>query len=383
KLGTHISKVKSIGMDQWTKEQIDSMRTTGNLNSNAMYNPTEVEPPVNLHDSERDSELEKYIRNKYQFRKFINLRKDNRATGASSSSRSSAHDSGRAEEGRQRARELLTATPARASSSPQVDPPRKASPALTTKSPAPPTVSPAPPTPSPSLPTTQTTQQPPLQMLAPSPQPPLQVLATFNQPPLQILSQPILASPPPGMILTQTGLMPMTTGVYQTTMYTGLPGMSIAAPPALPSNNPVWQDMAALQTGTAQSTLNHPLHTGLPYQTTSFAPNLPMTNNMTGWSNPNSLVAASTPIGTTYSTISTTYVQPSQMVQVQPQYAQPQPLYAVQQQQQQLQQPLYVQNGVVMQQPPLMQPSPVQGANPMMWNQGGVYGPGMQGQWQG
>ncbi|KAG8786400.1 hypothetical protein FRC20_000408 [Serendipita sp. 405] len=177
KLGTHISNVKSINMDQWTKDQIDSIRITGNLNSNAIHNPTEVEPPMNRHDSERSSELEKYIRDKYEFCKFMSLHMNHRAIIEASSS--STHDSGRVDKGRQRARELSTA-PVQASNSLQEDQPRKTSPALTTKSPVPPTDSPAPPTPLLPLPTTQTTQKPPLQMLAPSPQPPLQVLATLT-----------------------------------------------------------------------------------------------------------------------------------------------------------------------------------------------------------
>ena len=40
------------------------MKQVGNLKSNAMYNPDEKRHPVpaNLIDSERDSELEKFIR---------------------------------------------------------------------------------------------------------------------------------------------------------------------------------------------------------------------------------------------------------------------------------------------------------------------------------
>ncbi|CDO78261.1 hypothetical protein BN946_scf184491.g6 [Trametes cinnabarina] len=63
-MGTHISKVKSLTLDSWTKEQVEFMRSMGNLKSNAHYNPDETKnpPPTNMIDSERDSELEKYIR---------------------------------------------------------------------------------------------------------------------------------------------------------------------------------------------------------------------------------------------------------------------------------------------------------------------------------
>ncbi|KAG5717154.1 UBA domain-containing protein 3 [Termitomyces sp. T112] len=73
KIGTHITKIKSITMDAWTKEQVEPMKSIGNVKSNAMYNPNEARnpPPANLMDAERDSELEQYIRSKYQFKRFM------------------------------------------------------------------------------------------------------------------------------------------------------------------------------------------------------------------------------------------------------------------------------------------------------------------------
>ncbi|EGO00991.1 hypothetical protein SERLA73DRAFT_179008 [Serpula lacrymans var. lacrymans S7.3] len=73
KMGTHITKVKSITLDSWTKEQVEVMKQNGNVKSNAHYNPNEARhpPPTNMIDTERDSELEKYIRNKYEFKRFI------------------------------------------------------------------------------------------------------------------------------------------------------------------------------------------------------------------------------------------------------------------------------------------------------------------------
>ncbi|KAG8876766.1 hypothetical protein FRB97_003947 [Tulasnella sp. 331] len=74
KLGTHISKVKSVTLDTWTKEQVESMKELGpNTKANAIYNPDirRNPAPTNTFDSERDSELETFIRNKYQYKAFI------------------------------------------------------------------------------------------------------------------------------------------------------------------------------------------------------------------------------------------------------------------------------------------------------------------------
>lgn len=53
---SHISKVKSLTLDTWTKEQIQSMKDMGNVKSNAIYNPDEMRnrPPTNMEESERD-----------------------------------------------------------------------------------------------------------------------------------------------------------------------------------------------------------------------------------------------------------------------------------------------------------------------------------------
>ncbi|GJE98718.1 ArfGap-domain-containing protein [Phanerochaete sordida] len=73
KMGTHISKVKSLTLDTWTKEQVEHMKQLGNVKCNAKYNPDEKRhpPPTNMIDSERDSELEKFIRAKYEFKTFM------------------------------------------------------------------------------------------------------------------------------------------------------------------------------------------------------------------------------------------------------------------------------------------------------------------------
>ncbi|TIA88003.1 hypothetical protein E3P99_02838 [Wallemia hederae] len=73
KLGTHISKVKSVTLDNWNREQTASMEHIGNARSNSIYNPDEIKnpPPTNSSQVERDSELEIYIRNKYIHKLFI------------------------------------------------------------------------------------------------------------------------------------------------------------------------------------------------------------------------------------------------------------------------------------------------------------------------
>ncbi|PHH62205.1 hypothetical protein CDD81_7332 [Ophiocordyceps australis] len=65
KLGTHISKVKSLSMDSWSNEQIDNMRKVGNVVSNQVYNPENKKPPVPIDADEADSAMERFIRQKY------------------------------------------------------------------------------------------------------------------------------------------------------------------------------------------------------------------------------------------------------------------------------------------------------------------------------
>lgn len=65
KLGTHISKVKSLSMDGWTNEQLESMKKVGNTASNKIYNPDNKQPPVPVDADEADSAMERFIRAKY------------------------------------------------------------------------------------------------------------------------------------------------------------------------------------------------------------------------------------------------------------------------------------------------------------------------------
>ncbi|KAH6845107.1 hypothetical protein B0I37DRAFT_379189 [Chaetomium sp. MPI-CAGE-AT-0009] len=65
KLGTHVSKVKSLSMDSWTNEQVDNMRKVGNVVSNKLYNPDNKKPPVPIDADEADGAMERFIRQKY------------------------------------------------------------------------------------------------------------------------------------------------------------------------------------------------------------------------------------------------------------------------------------------------------------------------------
>ncbi|KAJ5579760.1 uncharacterized protein N7459_005745 [Penicillium hispanicum] len=93
KLGTHISKVKSLTMDTWSSEQVDSMKSHGNLLMNKIYNPKNVKPPVPTDVDEADSCMERFIRQKYQYRSLEDgkpkppSRDDSSYTRASDSSR--------------------------------------------------------------------------------------------------------------------------------------------------------------------------------------------------------------------------------------------------------------------------------------------------------
>ncbi|KAL7414932.1 hypothetical protein BDY24DRAFT_22851 [Mrakia frigida] len=63
RLGTHISKVKSLTLDVFTREQIESIRSMGNIKSNALINNDDRTnpPPTSWEDSARESELERSV----------------------------------------------------------------------------------------------------------------------------------------------------------------------------------------------------------------------------------------------------------------------------------------------------------------------------------
>ncbi|RUS35609.1 hypothetical protein BC938DRAFT_482906, partial [Jimgerdemannia flammicorona] len=69
KMGTHISKVKSVTLDSWTPEQIEMMKQGGNSKANAKYNPHPEQHPLPL--AEDDSGMERYIRSKWEKKAFM------------------------------------------------------------------------------------------------------------------------------------------------------------------------------------------------------------------------------------------------------------------------------------------------------------------------
>ncbi|KAJ5583041.1 Arf GTPase activating protein [Penicillium sp. DV-2018c] len=72
KLGTHISKVKSLTMDTWTSEQVDNMKSHGNILMNKMNNPRGIKPAIPTDVDEVDAVMERFIRQKYQHRSLEN-----------------------------------------------------------------------------------------------------------------------------------------------------------------------------------------------------------------------------------------------------------------------------------------------------------------------
>ncbi|ORX88916.1 ArfGap-domain-containing protein [Basidiobolus meristosporus CBS 931.73] len=67
KIGTHITKVKSLTLDSWTTEQIENLKKLGNKHVNAYFNPQPEKHPV----PHGDKEMEKYIRDKYERKVFM------------------------------------------------------------------------------------------------------------------------------------------------------------------------------------------------------------------------------------------------------------------------------------------------------------------------
>ncbi|KAF9906949.1 hypothetical protein EC991_011423 [Linnemannia zychae] len=69
KMGTHISKVKSVTLDSWTQDDIDNMKKWGNGKVNSMYmpHPERHPPPISM----EGSAMEQYIRSKYERKEFM------------------------------------------------------------------------------------------------------------------------------------------------------------------------------------------------------------------------------------------------------------------------------------------------------------------------
>ncbi|KAI9728498.1 MAG: hypothetical protein M1828_003900 [Chrysothrix sp. TS-e1954] len=91
KLGTHVSKVKSLSMDSWSLEQVENIKKVGNAVSNRQYNPRNAKPNIPVDADEVDGAMERYIRDKYLHQSLSNEKpqspqESRHHTGSSSSS---------------------------------------------------------------------------------------------------------------------------------------------------------------------------------------------------------------------------------------------------------------------------------------------------------
>ena len=72
-LGTDVSKVKSLTLDSWERHQVESMRVNGNTRSNARFvpDPRANPPPLDLDPSDRNSQMHRYLVQKYRNQAFV------------------------------------------------------------------------------------------------------------------------------------------------------------------------------------------------------------------------------------------------------------------------------------------------------------------------
>jgi len=71
RLGTHISKIKSITLDNWTEEWINTIKNTGNEKSNMYYESTlNVQKPLNTKYIPKQG-LFQFIQQKYQMKLWV------------------------------------------------------------------------------------------------------------------------------------------------------------------------------------------------------------------------------------------------------------------------------------------------------------------------
>ncbi|XP_045067526.1 stromal membrane-associated protein 1 isoform X2 [Coregonus clupeaformis] len=102
-LGVHISRVKSVNLDQWTQEQIQSMVDMGNNKAKHLY---EAHLPDNFRRPQTDQAVEFFIRDKYERKKYYDqngLKTASKSSDAAASSTSPASQA--AEKNRQEERE--------------------------------------------------------------------------------------------------------------------------------------------------------------------------------------------------------------------------------------------------------------------------------------
>ncbi|XP_069742260.1 stromal membrane-associated protein 1 isoform X2 [Narcine bancroftii] len=73
-LGVHISRVKSVNLDQWTPEQIQCMQDMGNTKAQLLY---EANLPEHFRRPQTDQAVEFFIRDKYEKKKYIDKNVNN------------------------------------------------------------------------------------------------------------------------------------------------------------------------------------------------------------------------------------------------------------------------------------------------------------------
>jgi len=74
-LGVHISKVRSVRLDTWLPEQVELMHTIGNAVANEYYEAN-LPPNFARPDPNSSEEIEKFIRNKYESRRYADRTKN-------------------------------------------------------------------------------------------------------------------------------------------------------------------------------------------------------------------------------------------------------------------------------------------------------------------
>ncbi|EGT34903.1 hypothetical protein CAEBREN_13217 [Caenorhabditis brenneri] len=67
-LGVHISKVRSVNLDSWTAEQVQTMRVMGNEKARQVY---EHDLPAQFRRPTNDQQMEQFIRSKYEQKRYI------------------------------------------------------------------------------------------------------------------------------------------------------------------------------------------------------------------------------------------------------------------------------------------------------------------------
>ncbi|KAF1762151.1 hypothetical protein GCK72_010413 [Caenorhabditis remanei] len=67
-LGVHISKVRSVNLDSWTPEQVQTMRVMGNEKARHVY---EHDLPAQFRRPTNDQQMEQFIRSKYEQKRYI------------------------------------------------------------------------------------------------------------------------------------------------------------------------------------------------------------------------------------------------------------------------------------------------------------------------